>query len=241
MKLILPIFFLSASLLQGCAVKNARKYSSESIVAHRAQDNHAKLEKERLGILERIRFAEIAADKEVKLAKIKYEQSHIEQGSGKAVWDHCAKDKDEYLERYATCLELELERAAGNENGRTGNASTVPTISGDNNVVMVSSPGAEISYNDDQGKKSPVEDAIIAGMNRPVVVPQMPRQPDQYGKIVDGVVSLGKAALYTVIGYKAAGELGGVLSAGMSRDSVGGNYVSGSYNPETVTTTEIAE
>jgi len=243
MKLILSIFFLSACLLQGCGARNTGKFSSESIVTHRAQANHMNLERKRLEILENISLVKIAADKELKLKKMELEKDR-KQVSGKDVsWDHCMDGKDEYPEGYTACLEFELMRAAGNETGRTSNASTIPTISGDNNVVMVGSPGAEISYGTDQGKKNPIEAAIIAGLNQPVVAPRMQQQPDQYGKIVDGVVSLGKAALYTVIGYKAAGELGGVLSAGMNRDSVGGDYVSRSYNPETVTTTatEIAK
>lgn len=234
------IFFLSASAIFGCAPAD---YVPRGEIVQAACSDYTRLEEKRIDSLKEIEFKKIAAEKDVKLKELELQLSEQKENMEivSVSVDHCLPDKDEDPERYVTCLELALGRGAGSDIDH-GSVAAVPAISGDNNVVTIGSPGAEINYGADQEKRSPIQNAIISGMNKPFVVPEMPQQVNQYGPLIDGAKSLGKAAMYTVLGYKAAGELGGMLSVGMGRDSIGGDYVTRSYNPVTKTTmTGVAE
>ena len=234
-----------AVLFVGCALTACsgvspgqyESYNNKLGFIQNQQDNANAISLKKMEVLKEITIARENAEKEIKLKEIECKsstcgtQNYGNYGSGLSL-EHCIKYKDEYPELYGQCLEMELDRRGEGEV-----AGIVPAVSGDNNVITVGSTGTTVSQGKVDYSDDPITSALLHGIDSPeLFIPQTPVAENSAKPWIDGAVSLGKAALYTVIGYKAFGELGSVLQAGAARDSVGGDIISNSNNPVTTTT-----
>ena len=228
---------LAAMILTGCGGRSQPDFDYKTRVEAVAERNEAVTDRAQtlLKIYSNIESARIQAEKEIKLKKIemaaaKEKNTATESQTVKpqAVnYDHCEEYRDEYPNQFALCLERAIEISLmPHDTGAT--ASTV-TVSGDNNTVIISSTGVDVSTGREEKGESGLLNMIKAEKLTPIPAPPV------HESIADSWLRFGesalKAGLYGYLGAPVAKGIGSALLGGVEKDSVGGDYVSQSYNP----------
>lgn len=246
---------LLLSLLSGCAGTNPNQYKLVADATSQLNGQALELQKHYVEELVRLEQVKIAAEKEITLAKIGARENEETKGAGKdCVWadgiididaSHCERyrDDEDYDQRFSQCLQDEiLSYQSKRRRYPAGGDQQPASVSGNHNIVIVGSAGAEVKQgNEQQDDTGGVSAALIGMINKSPLSPLPPYQ-EQLHPVAQGireakglVSDLAPTVLKTVLGWKGIDALGDALTKDST--SIHGGIVSNSNNPITTKTT----
>jgi hypothetical protein len=254
MKIACIIFLF---LVTGCAGSNPNQYSQAVEATWQANAQALEFRKHLVNELVRLEQAKISADKEVELAKIE-SRKPVDNGNGdtSGVWtdgvvdidaSHCERYRDDkdYDERFGQCLQDEILSYQNKRRLRSsdpGNPQST-SVSGDNNIVISGSPGAEVirpaGMKEEKGSSV---SAALTGMLKETTFSPLPPYQEQQHPVAQGidaatgmVSELAPTALKMLIGWKGLDVLGDAIAKDST--AIDGGIVSNSNNPISTKTT----
>jgi hypothetical protein len=247
---IYPLVF--TAMLFGCAGGNPNQYKQVTEATNQSNRQAIELQIHYVEELVRLEQAKIAADKEIALAEIKARGEEESKGTWKSsVWSDGVVDIDAYHcdryqnygdngQRFTQCLQDEiLSFQSKRKSYPTGEVQDQPaSVSGDHNIVIVGSAGAEVNQGKvEQETTGGVSAALIGMMNKSPISPLPPYQ-EQLHPVAQGireakglVSELAPPALKMVLGWKGIDALGDALKKDST--AINGGIVSNSNNPIT--------
>lgn len=242
MRLISSFISLLILALSGCSTIHAPdvNYTTKTESTIKSNGQQLELKKKALESLTAIRKKELEMKNALDIEKLKL--AHEDQGSKKIAVkpdiSHCNEYRDEYPERFTSCLEDKINEISTGDGRQYGNTPSI-IVSGNHNIVNIGSPGAEINQNGrgKQDKEGNVASAIIKLIEKDSFTP-LPEQPVQkhpVAQAIDATKGLAKELAYPVL-YGVLGWKGfGTLEKGIEKES-SWNITQQSNNPVTMTT-----
>lgn len=240
--LLLPL------ILTGCSAVPAPDVNYQTAVDSATSSNERLLtfQENIAEKLTEIEKEKIKSNKEVKIKKIEaYAQnSHSANqtvATQKPDTSHCEEYRDDDPEAFATCLENEIKRTSTGVDPLLYGFQ-IPAISGDNNIVIIGSPGAEVNQAGSipQGGNSHITESFISMLKKTDFAP-IPKQPAYKHPVAQAIEEtkglakeLAYPILYGVLGYKGFGA----IESGIEKDSfrMDGDITRDSFNPVTTKT-----
>lgn len=242
------IFFALA--LSGCSAVPAPdvNYITETETITKSNVQQLELKGKALELLKELEDKKMELENALAIEKLKLANKEPESKVNTVAPDisHCEDYRDEYPERFATCLEDEINGLSTGDGRQYVNTPSI-IVSGDNNVVTIGSPAAVNNMN--SGHKNRDEDnqianALIGLINKDTFIPLPKKQAYKHPvaqaiEETKGLVKeLAYPVLYGVLGWKGFGA----IEKGIEKDSfrMDGNITRDSNNPVTTTTYQPA-
>lgn len=232
-------------LLSGCSAVPAPdvNYITETEAITKSNGKQLELKGKALDLLKELEDKKMELDNALAIERLKSaKEAEIKVNTVAPDISHCEDYRDEYPERFATCLEDKINGLSTGDGRQYVNTPSI-IVSGDNNVVTIGSPGAVnnmSSGHKNRDEDNQVANALIGLINKDTFIPLPKKQAYKHPvaqaiEETKGLVKeLAYPVLYGVLGWKGFGA----IEKGIEKNSfrMDGDITRDSNNPVTTTT-----